>query len=347
MKIKMEIYLKELKKEINRKIDVNDNMTLQNFCEYVIVSMNGNCKHLYQLILNDEYAYLGSGCDIIDKETEEMMDNLKISDLKLQDGDKLLLNYDFRADWDFIIKVKEIKEGYFEKDFEVVSGVGQGILENLWNSKLLKECIRSNLSEIDKKFYSRIYEGFGKYIDKKFDISSINTEIDNYIKQYKELVRPKRYIMNIALDGYGTEIKRKISVDSNVKLEIFCRCVILSMNGDLSHPYGIKRGKEYINEEIIEEQDLNYLELKEKQRLKIIYDFGDYWIFNITISKIINDYGNKRFEVLSGKGYGIIDDCGGVGELYDIFNKINKEWGEYDIDDFNIKKINQIIDKYF
>lgn len=347
MRIKMEIYLKGLKKEINRQINVNDNMKLQSFCEYVVVSMNGNCKHLYQLTINDEYSYLGSGCDIIDEETEEMMANLKISDLELQERDKLLLNYDFRADWEFIIKIKSIKEGYFEKDFEVISGYGQGILENLWNSKLLKECISSDLSEIDKKIYSRIYEGFNQYIDKKFDIFSINTEIDNYIKKYRELVKPKRYIMNISLDGYETEIKRKISVDSNVKLDKFCRCVILSMNGDLSHLYGIKRAKEYVDNEIIEEQDLNYFELKEKQRLKVIYDFGDNWIFHITISKIIEGYGNKRFEVLSGKGYGIIDDCGGIGDLYDIFNKINTDWGEYDINDFNIKQINQVIDKYF
>ena len=243
MKIKMEVYLKGLKKEINRVINVNDNMTLQNFCEYTIVSMNGNCKHLYQLIINGEYTFLGFGCNIIDEEREEMMEDLKISDLELQKGDELLLNYDFRADWDFIIKIKEVKEGYFEKDFEVISGVGQGIFEELWNSKLLKECIRPDLNETNKKFYSRIYKGFDKYIDKKFDISNINKEIDDYEKKYRELVKPKRYIMNIALEGYKTEIKRKISVDSNVKLDKFCRCVILSMNGDLSHLYGIKIGK--------------------------------------------------------------------------------------------------------
>lgn len=347
MKIKMEVYLKGLKKEINRVINVNDNMTLQNFCEYTIVSMNGNCKHLYQLIINGEYTFLGFGCNIIDEEREEMMEDLKISDLKLQKGDELLLNYDFRADWDFIIKIKEVKEGYFEKDFEVISGVGQGIFEELWNSKLLKECIRPDLNETNKKFYSRIYKGFDKYIDKKFDISNINKEIDDYEKKYRELVKPKRYIMNIALEGYKTEIKRKISVDSNVKLDKFCRCVILSMNGDLSHLYGIKIGKEYLDNNIVEEQDLNYLELKEKQKLKVIYDFGDNWVFNITISKILEDYGNKRFEVVSGKGYGIIDDCGGIGGLYDIFNKINKDWGEYNIDDFDINKINKIIDIYF
>lgn len=345
MKIRMEVYIKGLKKEINRQIDVNDDISLQSFCEYAIISMNGNCKHLYQLVVNDEYSYLGPGCNIIIEEQEEMMENLSLSDLDLRVGDKLMLNYDFRIDWEFIIRIKSIKEKDCEKDFKVVSGNGQGILENLWNKNLLKECISSNLDELDKRIFSNTVMGFDDFINKKFDISSINEEIDNYIKIYRELVKPKRYIMNVALDGYNSEIKRKISVDSNVKIEDFCKCVILSMNGDLSHFFSIKKGKEYIDDYIMTEQDLNYLELKEKQRLKIVYDMGDNWIFNITISKIIEGYGyNRRFEVLSGKGYGIIDDCGGISDLYDIFNKRNTEWGEYDINDFDLKKINRIID---
>lgn len=37
MKIVMEVYLEGLKKEINRQIIVNENINLQDFCEYVIV----------------------------------------------------------------------------------------------------------------------------------------------------------------------------------------------------------------------------------------------------------------------------------------------------------------------
>ena len=67
-----------------------------------------------------------------------------------------------------------------------------------------------------------------------------------------------------------------------------------------------------------------------------------------TVNKIIEGYGHTRkFNVLSGKGYGIIDDCGGVGELCDIFNKINKEWGECDINDFDVDRINRKIDIFF
>lgn len=340
-KIKFDLYVNGLKKEINRKINVNDNMTMQSFCEHVIVSINGTCKHLYQLTINYEYSFLGPGCNIMYGEMEEMMDNLKLSDLDLNVGDELLLNYNFRMDWEIIIKVKKVEEGFFKRDFEVTAGKGQGILEDIGNIQLIKDCINGEVDELDKRVYSSIYKEFAEFLDKKFDISNINEQIDNYLENYREIFKPKRYIMNIALEGYKKEIKRRISVDSNVKLDKFCECVILSMNGDLSHLYGIKRAKEYIDDEIVKEQDLNYLELKEKQRLTVIYDFGDDWRFYITVSKVIDDYGNKPFEVLSGKGYGIIDDCGGIYGLNNEFKN------KYDINDFDLKRTNQIIDIYF
>ena len=67
---------------------------------------------------------------------------------------------------------------------------------------------------------------------------------------------------------------------------------------------------------------------------------------NCAISKVINDYGDKRMYVISGKGYGIIDDCGGIYGLYEIFNKINNDWGEYDINNFDLDKANSFIDYY-
>lgn len=344
MKIKMEMYLKGLKKEIKRTIQVNDNIKLQTFCEYAIVSMNGNCKHLYQLVLNEEEAYLGPGCAIKDFECEEMMDEKKLEYLDLDISDKLLLNYDFRSDWDFIIKIKKIEEGYFEQDFEVIDGCGCGIIEDCYGVHNLKKIVDPEITEQNKRLCQLMFPECKNYNINKFDINDINDKIRDYLDKYYELVKPKRYEMNVTLDGYDKEIKRKISVDSNVRLLDFARLVIYSMRGDLSHMYSIKKGKEYLEDDVMDEKDLNYLELKQNQKLKVIYDMGDYWTFNITVKKVIEDYGRKRFEVLSGKGYGIIDDCGGIGGLYEIFEGINKEWGDYDINDFDLEEINKIID---
>ena len=40
-----------------------------------------------------------------------------------------------------------------------------------------------------------------------------------------------------------------------------------------------------------------------------------------------------------------MDDCGGIWRLDDLINDKNNEWG-YDIDDFDLDKINKEIDKY-
>ncbi len=345
MKLKLDVYLKGLKKEVNRQILVNDRLTLQEFCEYVILAMNGNCKHLYQLVVNDEYTYLGPGCYMYDSSFEEMMKDLTMEDVFFEVGDTLLLNYDFAADWDIVIKIKDVKNGYFEKDFEVESGRGKGLIENV-NSQFIKTYLDLLKNDNCKTLHeSRLKQIDGYY--EKLDIGKINSDIDKYLNVARDKIKPKSYIMNITLAGFDKEIKRKITADSNLKLNRFCRAVIIAMRGDLSHSYRIKVGKEYLENEIIEMEDLNYLELKEKQRLKVIYDFGDNWVFNITVAKINEGYDSfRKFRVLSGKGFGIIDDCGGNYGLEEIFNKENTQMGDYDINDFDMKKINQNIDIY-
>ena len=348
MKIEMEIYLDGFKKQINRKVEVNDNMSLKSFCEHVIISLNGNCKHLYQLLLNQEYAYLSNGCKIEDEESEEMMGDKKLSDLELENDDYFLLNYDFASDWDFWINIIDIKKGSYEKDFRVVDGLGVGILENCGGNYFFEDVLKIKLDEDNSRYYNRQFPGIIEFKEDKFDISTINGKIEEGTDKYYNYLQPKSYEINVSLEGFTKEIKRKILVDSNVSLYNFARCVIISMNGDLSHSYGIKRGKDYIDDEILTEQDLNYFELQKGQRLKIIYDWGDSWTFNLRVSKVIDGYGEeKKFKVLSGKGYGIIDDCGGAGRLSEIFEGKDKSWGEYDINEFDLNKTQKKVDMYY
>ena len=117
------------------------------------------------------------------------------------------------------------------------------------------------------------------------------------------------------------------------------------MNGDLSHLYGIKMGKKRCLSEYYNDFELYYLNIKEKQKLKIIYDWGDNWEFNLTLSKIMEDYGDTQFDVLSGKGYGIIDDVGGVWGLQKVFDGKDRSWGKHNINDFNLEKCRKKVRK--
>lgn len=334
MGISFSAYLDGFEKDITREINVNDNLNLQTFCEYMILSMNGECKHLYQLIINGDFAYLGPWCSVSDPDIEEMMEeDLTVEDLYLEEGDELLLNYDFRSDYDIYIKIVSMTDESFDKDFEVVNGKGYGLLEG-YHSFFLEDVVSAR--KRNSKAYSDI-----KYNLLDFDIDKINYNIDNYLTYKKELVKPKHYLLNVSLSGFEKEIKRKISIDSDINISTLCEAIILSMRGDLDHCYGMKKGKDYLDDEELS-KDINYLELKEGQRFKVIYDYGDNWVFNVRVSKVLEDYGSKRCYVVNGKGYGIVEDCGGEYYLDRIFND---EENDYNIDEFDLDDINSTIDK--
>ncbi len=345
MEIIAKVSLKGMKKQINRTIKFSDKLSMQQFCEDIIVSMNGECKHLYQLIYNDEYGYLGPDCKVQEPAIEEMMERKTLECLNLKVNDKLLLDYDFRNEWEFDIEIISVTDTQCIKDFEVISGHGCGIIEDIWGVRELKDV--PEMTEQMKNFFARTIPGYNGYDIKNFDKDKINLKIDEYLLKYKQKNKHRRYEMNVSLECFKKEIQRKIVVDCDVKLDTFCRLIIYSMRGDMSHGYGLKIGKEYVDEDDIECRDLNFLDLKVNKRLKLIYDWGDDWVFEISVRKILDGYGDKRFKVIKGKGYGIIDDCGGVYELAKIFDGKNKEWGKYDINDFDLDEINKIIDLQF
>lgn len=75
-----------------------------------------------------------------------------------------------------------------------------------------------------------------------------------------------------------------------LKLMIFAKAIITSMNGYLEYLYTLKYKDKYY-----------------------IYDFGDNWVFKISVAKVIPGHNNKNIELIDG----IRDD-------FDI-NRINDE----------------------
>ena len=82
--------------------------------------------------------------------------------------------------------------------------------------------------------------------------------------------------------------------------------------------------------------------------LVVWYDFGDDWKVMVTLEEIITDSDLSSKElprVLDGKGYGIIEDCGGTPGLADIVeafkSKQGKEYENYrewlSMDEFDVK----------
>lgn len=61
------------------------------------------------------------------------------------------------------------------------------------------------------------------------------------------------------------------------------------------------------------------------------YDYGDDWKIKISLEKIYTDksvHGREFPRVLSGAGFGIIENCGGVGGLEEIVKAYSKKSGK-------------------
>jgi len=92
------------------------------------------------------------------------------------------------------------------------------------------------------------------------------------------------------------------------------------------------------------------------EKITFDYDFGDDWRVELKLEKVIEDNGLSDEEIpriLAGKGYGIIEDCGGVwglaemaeafkvrsGEKYEMY----REWlgvDDLDLEMFDIEGMN-------
>ncbi len=331
MKIVVCVYVDELEKKLNRTIVVDKNISLSDFCEIINISLGNIYSPLYIL------KYKNNLYSLYDFETKNIND-YKLNDLNLKIADEMNLIYDETNCYNFVINVVDILNTNIYKDNQVIDGIGYGVLPKEDSISLYR--ILNYSSEQIEKYCTKTQKEF---LTKKFDIDDCNQKIEEYLKIKKEINKPKSYILNISLDGFNKEIKRKIIVNNNLSINTFCRMVIASFKGDLSHLYGIKINKYFIEGEY-KNLSLYHLHLNDKQKFSVIYDYGDNWCFKVSVSKIIDGYSEMK--VISGKGYGIVDDCGGVWGLYDIFygednlNEYGEGWEHHDINDFNLDMCN-------
>ena len=168
---------------------------------------------------------------------------LTLKNLKFKKRTTFGIDYNFENSYYFNLIVDDMIEADNNIDFKVISGKGYGIIDDksIYDLKQL-------FMEKRKDYDSYYLKSKNDYMQKKCDINEVNRRISDYKKCKEDMKTPKKYIFNISLEGFNKEIKRKISVNSNISINSFCKKVILSMNGDLSHLFDIKMGKEYLGD---------------------------------------------------------------------------------------------------
>ena len=169
-KYKITAYLNEHKKAIYRVYMVNDNMTIKNFCEAVILSMNGDISHLYEM----SYKYGIYICDYMNEEMpyKHKMGNITLKDLSLKSPQRLEIKYDFGDEWLFKIQINKVFDGHDSKQITLLDGQGCGIEEDCGGPLNLYNLIIDKDNEWKYDYNNFNLNEINEMFDKKYNTSS-------------------------------------------------------------------------------------------------------------------------------------------------------------------------------
>lgn len=118
--------------------------------------------------------------------------------------------------------------------------------------------------------------------------------------------------------------------------------------------YDYREAHEKVHDAV--ENKLKHVISHPNSKLSLVYDFGDNWSVTVLLERIFQDGklpGRLLPRVLDGRGYGIVEDCGGVGGLSDLSKAFKKKKGseynlyrewlgrdEFDLESFDIEDMN-------
>ena len=155
------------------------------------------------------------------------------------------------------------------------------------------------------------------------------------------------YLLHTALDSYKPKIWRRVLVSPSMKLShlAYMLMILYEMEGshlfnfyspDSKEYYALKSGNLVNDFDDDDTKNAASTSIKKvllftSQKIIFTYDFGDSWEIIITLEDIITDSDTpvKKLPcVLKGKGYGIIEDCGGVPGLESIAEAFKKKEGQ-------------------
>lgn len=161
----LKVVLKGFEKLIYRKFLISSTLKIDDLCKAIIVSMNGDLDHLYELKYKDTF-YI---CSYMEKNkyNEVKMNSLRVDKLLLDKNDKLTLFYDFGDGWEFLITVKKVIDDNYPKRITLLDGSGCGICEDCGGVWGLEDLIENEDND------------WGYHID-DFDINEINAMLDKY-----------------------------------------------------------------------------------------------------------------------------------------------------------------------
>jgi hypothetical protein len=173
------------------------------------------------------------------------------------------------------------------------------------------------------------------------------------------------YQIKVTLDESKPPIWRRLLVPGDVTLEHLHYIIQVAMGWTNSHLHQFIVGQTYIGEphpdygfEMQNERrvKLNQVAPREGFKFRYEYDFGDSWLHNLLVEKIVEPEPGQQYPAcIKGKRACPPEDVGGVWG-YDTFlesirdpghpeHQMYREWigGEFDPEEFDLEETNEIL----
>lgn len=307
-----------------------------------------------------------------------MISNNKLHPLEIEQITNTLKNFYVFLSRVGLIRKTDSKEIGMNIDWvteEINSYSDQNLDEDLINDMI--EAIEANpkkileLEDLDlsPQDLSRILEG-------------LRRDLENHDKNQKTRKKAifenqtrnrATYEIRVKLKSFKPSTWRRFIISGNTSVKTLEVAMLDMFNADFGHMFDLlnkKTQERFENVESIAEAEdwdpaigidyekakVSYFEKGDK--LLLTYDYGDSWEFEVDIKNITTDQAAPKCpKILSGKGYGIIDDIGGVWSLQDYYDtpkdKVDPEMIDWlmggeaiDLDKFDKEELNQRMEQY-
>lgn len=307
-----------------------------------------------------------------------MISNNKLHPLEIEQITNTLKNFYVFLSRVGLIRKTDSKEIGMNIDWvveEINSYSDQGLDEDLINDMIAaieanpKKILELEDLDLSSQDLSRILEGLRK------DLESHNKKQKTRKKTIFENQTRNRatYEIRVKLKSFKPSTWRRFIISGNTSVKTLEVAMLDMFNADFGHMFDLlnkKTQERFENAESIaeakdwdpatgidyEKAKVSYFEKRDK--LLLTYDYGDSWEFEVDIKNITTDQAAPKCpKILSGKGYGIIDDIGGVWSLQDYYDtpkdKVDPEMIDWlmggkaiNLDNFNKEELNQRMEQY-
>ncbi|WP_224061445.1 plasmid pRiA4b ORF-3 family protein [Lactobacillus crispatus] len=307
-----------------------------------------------------------------------MISNNKLHPLEIEQITNTLKNFYVFLSRVGLIRKTDSKEIGMNIDWvveEINSYSDQGLDEDLINDMIAaieanpKKILELEDLDLSSQDLSRILEGLRK------DLESHDKKQKTRKKTIFENQTRNRatYEIRVKLKSFKPSTWRRFIISGNTSVKTLEVAMLDMFNADFGHMFDLlnkKTQERFENAESIaeakdwdpatgidyEKAKVSYFEKRDK--LLLTYDYGDSWEFEVDIKNITTDQAAPKCpKILSGKGYGIIDDIGGVWSLQDYYDtpkdKVDPEMIDWlmggkaiNLDNFNKEELNQRMEQY-